>query len=541
VNDKNTAPDATASAPGPFTQMATAIDAAEHAHFMRRLRANDGGMQGWGTVTYGRSTPFAFPDNVTPVAAIVSPPRPFRLYGGVSIEATTASASGEAKPSSRLSLAVIGRNHFGNPIPQQWYAAAHDLLADIGVPAVSQPVGAVENSLIQFFDEWEQITPQDAREALALVVAKARAAQPVQAGEAVDEHEQAIDLMRKLERDGLEFVCMDGSANVVGIIKAAWKYRASLAPVAAPELAVLTNERIAEIYRTSFEGMPGAARNAPKAPPLVIEFGKAIEREVRAAQKAATSTMEAPIFWYRPIGNDGLYEGPVHNNSVGGKRLRDEKPGEWVPLYRAVAPVSAQQGAAEAAEKPGQWGYNVLTERMEPRENGGFYLAREADKWAAHPTPAAQAVDARPSLSDHAEFQRLLASYAVGEAGQWELIACINEWAASPASTPEAVPEQRADLSDFHAYMRRVHPVTNPHPLDTWLAAQRAAGSDDLSLAVRHGLAVSICKGMPDGDFTAILGTDIKEMHGQDPCAATRRAIRKAIAAMRATQQERGK
>jgi hypothetical protein len=103
------------------------------------------------------------------------------------------------------------------------------------------------------------------------------------------------------------------------------------------------------------------------------------------------------------------------------------------------------------------------------------------------------------------------------------------------------VPEQRADLSDFHAYMRRVHPVTNPHPLDTWLAAQRAAGSDDLSLAVRHGLAVSICKGMPDGDFTAILGTDIKEMHGQDPCAATRRAIRKAIAAMRATQQEGGK
>jgi hypothetical protein len=327
--------------------MATAIDAAEHAHFMRRL--SSGKIEGWGTVTYGRSTPFAFPDNVTPVAAIVKPPRPFRLYGAGSIEATTASASGEAKPSSRLSLAVIGRNHFGNPIPQQWYAAAHDLLADIGVPAVSQPVGAVENSLIQFFDEWEQIIPPDAREALASVVAKARAAQPVQAGEAVDEHEQAIDLMRKLERDGLEFVCMDGSANVVGIIKAAWKYRASLAP------------------------------------------------------------------------------------------------------------VSAQQGAAEAAEKPGQWGYNVLTERMEPRENGGFYLAREADKWAAHPAPAAQAVDALDAARYRAlragnDYEKDGAPMVLlyekdsdrGERPFWSIAgevldrAADSLIAASPASAPEA-------------------------------------------------------------------------------------------------------
>jgi hypothetical protein len=262
--------------------------------------------------------------------------------------------------------------------------------------------------------------------------------------------------------------------------------------------------------------------------------------EVRAAQPVQTGeavdlleSMELAATWIEGIAPEQL---ELWRESKVAEIRRDIRKAR-----ASLAPVSAQQGAAEAAEKPGQWGYNVLTERMEPRENGGFYLAREADKWAAHPTPAAQAVDARPSLSDHAEFQRLLASYAVGEAGQWELIACINEWAASPASTPEAVPEQRADLSDFHAYMRRVHPVTNPHPLDTWLAAQRAAGSDDLSLAVRHGLAVSICKGMPDGDFTAILGTDIKEMHGQDPCAATRRAIRKAIAAMRATQQEGGK
>lgn len=43
----------------------------------------------------------------------------------------------------------------------------------------------------------------------------------------------------------------------------------------------------------------------------------------------------APLFWYRPIGRDGLYEGPVHNNSVDGKLLREEKPDEWVALYAA--------------------------------------------------------------------------------------------------------------------------------------------------------------------------------------------------------------
>lgn len=56
---------------------------------------------------------------------------------------------------------------------------------------------------------------------------------------------------------------------------------------------------------------------------------------------------QSPKFWYRPVGNDGLYEGPVHHNSVGGKMLRDEKPGEWVPLFAGAAPV-AQQPQAEA-------------------------------------------------------------------------------------------------------------------------------------------------------------------------------------------------
>lgn len=56
------------------------------------------------------------------------------------------------------------------------------------------------------------------------------------------------------------------------------------------------------------------------------DAGQAAERERIASAQ--------PLFWFRPC-RDGLYEGPHHNNSIGGRMLRDEKPGEWVPLYAA--------------------------------------------------------------------------------------------------------------------------------------------------------------------------------------------------------------
>jgi hypothetical protein len=272
VSDKNNAPDTTASALGPFTQMAAAIDAAEHAHFMRRL--SSGKIEGWGTVTYGRSTPFAFPDNVTPVAAIVSPPRPVRLYGAGSIEATAASASGDV---------------------ERRYCYTCDM-------DVSKACGDKECGV------------------------EVRAAQPVQAGE-------VVDLLESME------------------LAAIW-------------IESITPEQL-ELWRES----------------KVTE----IRRDIRKARAS-------------------------------------------------LAPVSAQQGAAEAAEKPGQWGYNVLTERMEPRENGGFYLAREADKWAAHPAPAAQAVDARNCA--HPECAMLAVP------GLQFCQSCLDRFGgrvASPASAPEAM------------------------------------------------------------------------------------------------------
>ena len=57
--------------------------------------------------------------------------------------------------------------------------------------------------------------------------------------------------------------------------------------------------------------------------------------------------MSEPLFWYRPVCNGEMYEGPIHNNSVGGKMLRDEKPGEWLPLY-TEAQVQSELNAAHA-------------------------------------------------------------------------------------------------------------------------------------------------------------------------------------------------
>lgn len=45
------------------------------------------------------------------------------------------------------------------------------------------------------------------------------------------------------------------------------------------------------------------------------------------------ATQQEPLFWYRPVCDGEMYEGPIHNNSVGGKMMRDERPGEWFTLY----------------------------------------------------------------------------------------------------------------------------------------------------------------------------------------------------------------
>lgn len=56
---------------------------------------------------------------------------------------------------------------------------------------------------------------------------------------------------------------------------------------------------------------------------LCVSNGLAIE----------STEKQEPLFWYRPVGVGEMYEGPVHHRSVGGKMMRDERPGEWIPLY----------------------------------------------------------------------------------------------------------------------------------------------------------------------------------------------------------------
>ena len=46
-----------------------------------------------------------------------------------------------------------------------------------------------------------------------------------------------------------------------------------------------------------------------------------------------------PLFWYRPVDDDGGYEGPMHNDSIIGKWIRDQRPGEWKELYARPVPA----------------------------------------------------------------------------------------------------------------------------------------------------------------------------------------------------------
>ena len=43
-----------------------------------------------------------------------------------------------------------------------------------------------------------------------------------------------------------------------------------------------------------------------------------------------------PLFWYRPVGEDGLYEGPHHTSSKHGETLRALHPGQWHGLYAST-------------------------------------------------------------------------------------------------------------------------------------------------------------------------------------------------------------
>ena len=76
----------------------------------------------------------------------------------------------------------------------------------------------------------------------------------------------------------------------------------------------------------------------------------AMERRLREAE-ARVAELEAeraerekqePIFWYLPCCGGELYDGPVHNDSITGKWMREERPEEWVPLI--AKPIKPARG-----------------------------------------------------------------------------------------------------------------------------------------------------------------------------------------------------
>ena len=78
---------------------------------------------------------------------------------------------------------------------------------------------------------------------------------------------------------------------------------------------------------------------------------------------------QEPMFWYRPL-RDGMYEGPIHNNSVGGKMYRDEAPNEWKPLYTASISEPVKERISEPVEnlEPVAWMYPSDLKAFETNE-----------------------------------------------------------------------------------------------------------------------------------------------------------------------------
>lgn len=108
------------------------------------------------------------------------------------------------------------------------------------------------------------------------------------------------------------------------------------------------------------------AAPAQQATPIGKEInGLQKKNESQQATQSLTVGHGEPLFWFRPCGD--LYEGPVHHKSVGGKMLRDEKPGEWLPLFLAHSPPLPLAAQAE----PVAW--------MDPQSRDVIHAERKSE------------------------------------------------------------------------------------------------------------------------------------------------------------------
>lgn len=104
-----------------------------------------------------------------------------------------------------------------------------------------------------------------------------------------------------------------------------------------------------------------------------------------------------PLFWYRPCG-DGLYEGPVHHKSHRGKLLRDEKPGEWVPLFPGSQPKHTAEPVATVAGGDGIPSC-IIDQALPPGTK--LYGAAQAPAPAPDDKALTQALEERDAASDY--------------------------------------------------------------------------------------------------------------------------------------------
>jgi len=85
-------------------------------------------------------------------------------------------------------------------------------------------------------------------------------------------------------------------------------------------------------------------------------------RKAIAADRAKLAKEYEPTFYYRPVGDDGGYEGPYNAKSVLGQMLRDEKPREWKPLYTHPQPSEKCDpiGWINEDEPPSNYPYEAM-------------------------------------------------------------------------------------------------------------------------------------------------------------------------------------
>lgn len=181
------------------------------------------------------------------------------------------------------------------------------------------------------------------------------------------------------------------------------------------------------------------------------------ERDALAAKLKGLEGQE-PLFWYRPCGE--MYEGPVHHNSIGGKMLRDEKPGEWKPLFSRPVPAEpvnarllniARQAVGMIENTSIETGFCCCGDGMvghdSPMECGhsaidqGAYLANELHKDALEAiASAAEAHQPEPVRLTIEQIQRIADAVEISSANLPGMISAFHRDEQRICATPEPAP-----------------------------------------------------------------------------------------------------